>query len=96
MWLARYYDAGFRIEDRLGLADDILDAQGTSVLDFVQAQESAVTEPGGYAVEQCCLEYLQHLDRRGDPDYGHTKYDLDAYESVEPRQTELCGGSAVL
>jgi len=34
---------------------------------------------GGYTVEQCCLEYLQHLERRGAPDYRHTRYDLDAY-----------------
>jgi integrase len=64
------------------------------VLDFAQAQEKArtwfltatalatgqhVLQPGGYTVEQCCLEYLQHLERRGAPDYGHTKYDLHAY-----------------
>ena len=94
VWLARYYDAGFRMEERLGLADDILDAEGTSVLDFAQAQEKArtwfltatalatgqhVAHPGGYTVDQCCLEYLQHLERRGAPDHRHTKYDLDAY-----------------
>lgn len=93
-WLARYYDAGFRMEERLGVADDILDADGTSVLDFAQAQEKArtwfltatalatgqyVMRPGGYTVEQCCSEYLQHLEHRGAPDYRHSKYDLDAY-----------------
>ena len=30
-------------------------------------------------MNQCCLEYLQHLERRGAPDHRHTKYDLDAY-----------------
>ena len=28
VWLARYYDAGFRLEEKLGLADDIIDAEG--------------------------------------------------------------------
>lgn len=94
VWLARYYDAGFRLEEKLGLADDIIDAEGARVLDFTQAQEKArtwfltatalatgqhVIQPGGYIVEQCCLEYLQHLERRGAPDHRHTKYDLDAY-----------------
>ena len=94
VWLARYYDAGFRLEEKLGLADDILDAEGSRVLDFAQAQEKARTwfltatalatgqhvfQPGGYTVEQCCLEYLEHLERRGAPDHRHTKYDLDAY-----------------
>lgn len=94
VWLARYYDAGFRLEEKLGLADDIVDAEGTQVFDFAQAQEKArtwfltatalatgqhVLQPGGYTVKQCCLEYLQHLERRGSPDHRHTKYDLDAY-----------------
>ena len=94
VWLARYYDAGFRLEEKLGLADDIVDAEGTQVFDFAQAQEKArtwfltatalatgqhVLQPGGYTVKQCCLEYLQHLERRGAPDHRHTKYDLDAY-----------------
>jgi integrase len=94
VWLARYYDAGFRLEEKLGLADDIVDAEGTRVFDFAQAQEKARTwfltatalatgqhvfQPGGYTVNQCCLEYLQHLERRGAPDHRHTKYDLDAY-----------------
>src|SRR5713226_1004261 len=94
VWLARYYDAGFRKEEKLGLADDILDAEGVRVLDFAQAQEKARTwfltataistgqqvfQRGGYTVEQCCLDYLQHLQHRGAPDHRHTKYDLDAY-----------------
>jgi integrase len=94
VWLARYYDAGFRLEEKLGLADDIVDAEGTRVFDFAQAQEKARTwfltatalatgqhvfQPGGYTVKQCCLEYLQHLERRGAPDHRHAKYDLDAY-----------------
>ncbi len=38
-----------------------------------------VSQPGGYTVDQCCLDYLNHLERRGAPDHRHTKYDLDAY-----------------
>ncbi len=94
VWLARYDADGFRKEEKLGLADDILDADGARVLNFAQAQEKArawflsattlatgehVSDRGGYTVNQCCLEYLQHLQRRGAPDYRHTKYDLDAY-----------------
>ncbi|MGP8156344.1 MAG: tyrosine-type recombinase/integrase [Candidatus Acidiferrales bacterium] len=94
VWLARFDADGFRKEEKLGLADDILDAEGTRVLDFAQAQEKArtwflsattlatgehVSRRGGYTVNQCCQDYLKHLDRRGAPDYRHTKYDLDAY-----------------
>lgn len=94
VWLARYKIEGFRKEEKLALADDILDAEGARVLDFGQAQEKArawfltattlatgehVTGRGGYTVHQCCLDYLKHLERRGAPDYRHTKYDLDAY-----------------
>jgi integrase len=94
VWLARYKIEGFRKEEKLALADDILDAEGTRVLDFAQAQEKArtwflsattlatgehVTGRGGYTVNQCCLDYLHHLQRRGAPDHRHTKYDLDAY-----------------
>jgi integrase len=103
-WLARYYEAGFRKEEKLGLADDILDAEGVQVLDFAQAQEKARTwfmtatamatgqhvfQPGGYTVEQCCLDYLKHLERRGAPDYRHSKYDLDAYAIPKLRTLQV-------
>ena len=94
VWLARYKIEGFRKEEKLALADDILDAEGARVLDFAHAQEKArtwflsattlatgehVSDRGGYTVNRCCLDYLNHLERRGAPDYLHTKYDLDAY-----------------
>jgi integrase len=94
VWLARYKIEGFRKEEKLALADDILDAEGAKVLDFAHAQEKArtwflsattlatgehVSDRGGYTVNRCCLDYLNHLERRGAPDYRHTKYDLDAY-----------------
>lgn len=94
VWLARYDADAFRKEEKLGLADDILDADGARVLNFAQAQEKArawflttttlatgehVTGRGGYTVNQCCSDYLNHLERRGAPDYTHTKYDLNAY-----------------
>src|SRR5215469_1008445 len=94
VWLARYKIEGFRKEEKLALADDILDAEGARILDFAQAQERArtwflsattlatgehVSRRGGYSVDQCCQDYLKHLERRGAPDYRHTKYDLDAY-----------------
>jgi len=34
VWLARFDADGFRKEEKLGLADDILDAEGTRVLDL--------------------------------------------------------------
>jgi len=92
--MARYKIEGFRKEEKLALADDILDAEGARILDFARAQEKArtwfltattlatgehVSHRGGYTVNQCCLDYLKHLERRGAPDYRHTKYDLDAY-----------------
>jgi integrase len=94
VWLARYKIEGFRKEEKLALADDILDAEGARVLDFARAQEKArswflsattlatgehVSLRGGYTVTRCCLDYLHHLERRGAPDYRHAKYDLDAY-----------------
>ena len=94
VWLARYDADGLRKEEKLGVADDVLDADGVGVLDFAQAQEKArgwfltatalatgqhVSRRGGYTVNQCCQDYLHHLERRGAPDYRHTKYDLDAY-----------------
>ncbi len=94
VWLARYKIDGFRKEEKLALADDILDAEGARVLDFAHAQEKArtwflsattlatgehVSDRGGYTVNRCCLDYLNHLERRGAPDYLHTKYDLHAY-----------------
>ena len=69
VWLARYKVAGFRQEEKLALADDIVDAEGTQVFDFAQAQEKARTwflratvlatgqhvfHTGGYTVNQCC------------------------------------------
>jgi integrase len=92
--MARYKIEGFRKEEKLALADDILDAEGARVLDFPQAQERArtwfliattlatgehVSGRGGYTVNQCCKDYLDHLERRGAPDHRKTKYDLDAY-----------------
>jgi hypothetical protein len=85
---------GYRREEKLGLAEDSLDADGARVLDFAQAQEKArtwfltattlatgehVSDRGGYTVEQCCLDYLRHLEVRGAPDHRNAKYDLDAY-----------------
>ncbi len=77
VWLARYHADGLPKEEKLGLADDILDAEGTRRLAFAQAQEKArtwflsattlatgehVSRRGGYTVNKCCLDYLMHLD----------------------------------
>ena len=105
VWLARYKIDGFRKEEKLALADDILDAEGARVLDFAHAQEKArtwflsattlatgehVSDRGGYTVNRCCLDYLNHLERRGAPDYLHTKYDLDAYADPQARHSASC------
>jgi integrase len=93
-WVARLKTEAFRTEEKLGDADDILDADGVQILSYEQAQEKArkwyltattaatgqhVIQPRGYTVEQCCLDYLRHLELRGASDHRNAKYDLDAY-----------------
>src|SRR5579883_3441045 len=78
-WLARCYDevSHRRVQDRLCAADDIVDADGTNVLNFWQAQEQArawfmrtmrqlagleVKPTGPYTVEAAMRDYLEWLE----------------------------------
>jgi integrase len=76
-WIARIYDAvhGRRFES-LGAADDTVEANGTHVLDFQQAQEKArawfgqlaqiesgEVQGGSYTVAQAMADYVANLER---------------------------------
>lgn len=92
-WRARFIDNGIRREHKIGLADDILDADGVNVFSFAQAQEEArkwfltvtaeatgeAPRRGKYTVQDAMTDYLAHLQRRGAPTWLNTKYDADAY-----------------
>lgn len=73
MWLARFRpDGGSYIKKSLGKADDVLDADGTTVLSFAEAQDKArewfaerarreaglPTTAGPYTVEDAMRDYL--------------------------------------
>jgi hypothetical protein len=80
-WIARRrIDGGPYREGGLGLADDLQDADGTTVLDFSQAQVAArqwwlneqnldhglaVPVRGPYTVKRACADYLEDYRRRG-------------------------------
>ena len=80
-WIARRrIDGGRYREGGLGLADDLQDADGTTVLDFSQAQVAArqwwlneqnlahgLAAPvrGPYTVKRACADYLEDYRRRG-------------------------------
>lgn len=82
-WLARTYNDGRYTEAKLGMADDTLDANGTSVLSFSEAQaaarrwfeELARAEHGApvgpYSVREACDHYLKdYRHRRGKDEYN--------------------------
>ncbi len=74
-WIARRRDdGGIYQEEKLGLADDLQDSNGESVLDFSQAQRAArawwtnkerlpsglaLPETGPYTVERALTDYLR-------------------------------------
>jgi hypothetical protein len=80
-WIARRRnERGIYREARLGLADDLQDANGDSVLDFSQAQRNArtwwtheqrhaselsTTPTGSYTVARAMADYLEDYRRRG-------------------------------
>lgn len=80
-WIARRRDeSGTYREEKLGLADDLQDANGTSILDFSQAQTAAriwwasaqrlvsgitTADSGPYTVARALADYLQDYRRRG-------------------------------
>jgi integrase len=76
-WIARIYDTGRgRRFESLGAADDVIDADGRSVLSFQQAQEKArvwfgqlaqiesgEVHGGSYTVTQAMADYVANLER---------------------------------
>ena len=97
-WIARHYSAGHgRRYQSIGTADDIADADGTHVLGFGQAQESArkwfadlarqdrgEVRSGPYTVRACLDEYLTWLQ-------GHRKSGDDARYRVNTHITPRLG-----
>jgi integrase len=79
-WIARrFIGKGRYSEKRLGLADDLQTADGTTILSFKEAQTAARTwwkseerrrrglrvDDGPYTVQQACEDYLKHYVARG-------------------------------
>jgi len=93
VWIARLKEGSFRREARLGLADDVADADGVQVFDYAQAQKaadswfmSALREATGqpprrgtYTIKQCFEDYIKTLEDRGAPDVSNARYDLRTY-----------------
>lgn len=82
-WLARSFTEGRYSDKKLGTADDILDANGSDVLSFSEAQAAArawfdaqargdqVAPAGPYTVAQACDDYLaDYKHRRGKDEYN--------------------------
>jgi hypothetical protein len=85
-WIARRFAENGRYREiRLGVADDTQDADGTSVLDYSQAQQAARdwwraelrreeghdSRPGPFTIADGLAEYLKAYERRG----GKAVYD---------------------
>jgi integrase len=101
-WLARSFEGGKYLEKKLGVADDMRDANGADVLTFADAQtaarqwfdELARAEHGGhvgpYSFGQACDAYLADYIRRGGKDESGTRSRLirikAALGSVEVRK----------
>jgi integrase len=93
VWVARLKEGSFRREARLGLADDVVDADGVQVLDYAQAVKAAdswfmsalreatgqTPRRGSYTIKQCFEDYIKALEDRGAPDVHNARYDLQTY-----------------
>lgn len=92
-WVARRYDpsAARKMAYRsLGAADDILDADGITVLTFAQAQEMARAwfatlandahgaDAGPYTISDAVRAYLEHLEAQGKPSARESRWRADA------------------
>jgi integrase len=90
-WVARFDAENFRREEKLGEADDALDADGVQILDYTQALAkanrfflTALTEATGesprggpYSVSDAVRDYLKSLESRGASDHQSAVYDLE-------------------
>ncbi len=92
-WIAKHYtpEHGRRFKS-LGTADDILDADGVSILSFSQAQEAARdwfkelarqdaggARRGPYTVSEAMTDYLTEYDRKGGKDRQRIDYAIKAH-----------------
>jgi integrase len=89
-WIGRFDAEDMRREERLGEADDTLDADGVDILDFAQALEKAnlffrdartqatgeAPRGGPYSVRAAVTDYLKSLEDRQAPDHESATYDL--------------------
>jgi integrase len=83
VWVVRRYVGGESpyIMETIAEADDHLDSNGVTVLDFWQAEERARGTPkhgsGKYTVADAVSDYLEHIEGR--PSWNDTKLRLAAY-----------------
>lgn len=99
-WVARYYagNQSYRFK-RLGLADDTLEANGTTILDYWQAQKAAVKwfadkargdgSTGPYTVTDAIVHYEADYNRRSGRAKQAMKFSIDAYILPELGKVEL-------
>ncbi len=92
-WSAKYVRPDLRRETALGPADDVLDADGRTVLDFAGAQAMAREwfaeivrqadgggpAPGPYSVRDALSDYLLDYERRGGKSLKDTKSRIEAF-----------------
>jgi len=93
-WLARLNRDGRYVEEKLGAADDVRDANGLDVLTFTQAQakgrdwfnRQALLEHGApagpYTVSEACDDYLTDYLRRSAKDEANTRGRLERIKAA--------------
>jgi integrase len=91
IWVARFDAEHLRREQRLGVADDVFDADSVQILSFAQALDKASqffagvlsiatgeTPRGGpYTIRTAVSDYLRSLENRGAPDHRGAVYDFN-------------------
>ena len=96
-WVARLIIDGKRQETIIGIADDVLDADGVTILNYSQAQEAARQwftsaarlehgdhiARGDYTVTHAVQDYLAHYKAEG-KGYDFTKSSIDAHILSHP------------
>ena len=101
-WVARMIDEGERQETFIGTADDVLDADSVTILNFSQAQEAARkwfleevrkehgehVGKGSYTVEDAMSDYLAHYSVEGKA-LASTKASVNAHIIPELGKIEL-------
>jgi integrase len=99
VWIARLVslEDGFRKEAKIGIADDVFDADGRKVFNFAQAQEEArkwfetattkatgeAPRRGVYTVDDAMQDYLKHLREIGSRSVQTTEYIINHH--IKPK-----------